>query len=308
MKPLSKVTVFTHDGNIVAISDINGKIHKNILNQNQEKFQLVYDNLVLATLDYSDFDKEIITLDDRLKDIEPVIIKNKKAAKYILVKGNFNSYVTVNGRLNCYMDGIVTYVFDNKTKKVKSYDIEQYRIFSLENVENNTKQMGSWDYKNTLDLPKLKDVEHTQDKTNKRLIVKELKGNNKDEIEITGSALQEKEFALFGYRFFDIKGIINRSYYKDSKKTLRDFLEYNEIVFLKMKHKSEADFNQIITYKNFYPTEIDFSDDNAVEKVRLDKNKSQYTTKYWEENSFPNMQKILSSFFKGDLQEKENKK
>lgn len=307
-KPLPKVSVFDNAGNIVAYSDIDGKIEKKNLNQNQEKFQLVYDNLVLATLDYANFNKEIIKLNDRLKDIEPVIIKNKKAAKYVLIKGNFNSYVTVNGKLNCYIDGIVTYIFDNKSKKVKSYNIEQYRIFTLENPKNDTKQMGSWDYKNTLDLPKLKDVEYTQDKTNKRLIVKELKGYNKDEIEITGSALQEKEFALFGYRFFDIRGIVNRSYDKDSKKTLRDFLECNEIIFLKMKHKSEADFNQIITYKNFYPTEIDFSDDNAVEKVRLDKNISQYTTKYWEDASFPNMQKILSSFFKDDLKEKENKK
>lgn len=307
-KPLPKVSVFDNAGNIVAYSGIDGKIEKKNLNQSQENFQLVYDNMVLATLEYSDLNKEIIILNDRLKDIEPVVIKNKKAAKYVLVKGNFNSYVTVNGKLNCYIDGIVTYVFDNKSKKVKTYKIEQYRIFTLENTKNDKKQMGSWDYKNTLDLPKLKDVEYSQNTTNKRLTVKELKGINKDEIEISGSALQEKEFALFGYRFFDIKGITNLSYEKDSKKTIRDFLENNEIVFLKMKHKSEADFNQIITYKNFYPTEIDFSDDNAVEKVRLDKNISQYTSNFWENESFPNMQKVLSSFFKDDLKEKENKK
>lgn len=307
-KPLPKVTVFANDGNIVAISDINGKIDKNNLKQNQEKFQLVYDNSVLATLSYSDFNQEIIPLNDRVKEIETVVIKNKKAAKYVLVKGNFNSYVTVNGKLNCYMDGIVTYVFDNKTKKVKSTKIEQYRIFTLENAQNDNKQMGSWDYKNTLELPKLKNVENVNDYNKKYNKVTELKGEKKDEIEISGEALQEKEFSLFGYRFFDIKGITNMSYEKDSKKTLRDFLECNEITFIKLKHKSEENYNQVIAYKNFQPTEIDFGDTIEVEKVRLDKNKSQYTSNYWEQSSFPNMQKILSSFFKDDLKEKENKK
>ncbi|MBW8521989.1 hypothetical protein K0U91_05830 [Chryseobacterium chendengshani] len=307
-QPLPKVSVFGKDGSIVAHSDIDGKIERKMLISSQEKFQLVYDNISLGTFSYADLDKDVVKLNDRVKDIEAVVIKNNKPAKYVLVKGNFNAYVTLNNKLNCYVDGIVTYVFDNKTKKVKSTNIEQYRIFRLEGAKNEKKEMGSWDYNGFLDLPGLKNVGNIEEFRNKKATIKELKGNTKDEIEISGSALQEKELALFGYRLYDIKTILNHSYDKGSKKTLRDFLESNEIAFIKLKHKSEPTYNQVIIYRNFHPTELDFSDKNDVEKVKYDKDISNYKTSYWQDASFPNMQTIFSSFFKEDLKEKENKK
>ena len=306
--PLPKVSVFGKDGSIIAYSDIDGKVDRKSLSASQEKFQLVYDNLSLGTFSYSELDKDVVKLNDRVKDIETVVIKKSKPAKYVLVKGNFNAYVTLNSKLNCYVDGIVTYIFDNKTKKVKSANIEQYRIFRLEGAKNEKKEMGSWDYNSFLELPKLKSVGNIDEYKQKNTKIKELKSAAKDEIEITGEALQEKELALFGYRFFDIKGIINISYEKDSKKDLRDLLESNESAFIKLKHKSEPNYNQVIVYRNFYPTEIDFSDSNDVEKVKFNKDNSNYTSNYWKGASFPNMQNIFSSFFKEDLKEKENKK
>jgi hypothetical protein len=306
--PLPKVSIFGKDGSIIAYSDIDGKVDRKSLNSSQEKFQLVYDNLSLGKFSYAELDKDVVKLNDRVKDIEAVVIKNNKPARYVLIKGNFNTYVTLNSKLNCYTDGIITYVFDNKTKKLKSTNVEQYRIFRLEDAKNEKKETSSWDYNSFLDLPKLKDVGNIGEYNSKKAKIKELKSSNKDEIEITGEALQEKELALFGYRLFDIKSIINHSYEKDSKKTLRDFLESNEIAFIKLKHKSEPNYNQVIVYRNFYPTEIDFSDNNDVAKVKFNKDNSNYNNNYWKDESFPNMQTIFSSFFKEDLKEKENKK
>lgn len=308
-QPLPKVAVFGKDGNILATSDIEGKIEKASLSPDQEKFQLVYDNISIATLSFNEINTDVVKLNDRVKDIEQVTIKNNKPAKYVFVRGNFNAYVTLNSKLNCYVDGIATYVFDNKTKKLKSTNVEQYRIFTLENASNNRKETNAWDYNGFLELPTLKNVGNIEDFKSKRATIKELKGKTKDEIEISGSALQEKELALFGYRLFDIKALFNHSYEKDSQKTLRDFLESNEIAFIKLKHKSELNYNQVIVYKNFYPTELDFKDDNDVEgKVKFNKNNSNYASNYWQDSSFPNMQAIFSSFFKDDLKEKENKK
>ncbi|WP_312076952.1 hypothetical protein [Chryseobacterium sp.] len=304
--PLPKVSVFDKDGKILAHSDIDGKIDRSVLNQNHENFKLVYENMALAELSFSELNKDVVKLNDRVKEIAPVIIKKTKPAKYVFIKGNFNAYVTVNNLLNCYVDGIATYVFDNKSKKVKDIHIQQYRIFRLENAKNEKKEMGSWDYNASLELPKLKGVGNTAVYQNKRTKIKELKGNLKDEIEITGEAFQEKELALFGYRFFDAKGIMNISYEKDSKKAFRDFLESNEITFLKVKHKSEANYNQMIVYKNFYPVELDFNDKDTVEEVKYNRNQSNYSSKYWVDSSFPNMQTIFSSFFKDDLKEKQN--
>lgn len=120
--------------------------------------------------------------------------------------------------------------------------------------------------------------------------------------------MQEKELALFGYRLYDISTVIDHSYEKASQKTLKDFLESAEIGYIKLKYKSEPEYNQLISYRNFYVTEIDFSNENDVEgKIRLNKNYSNYSTNYWQESSFPNMQSVFSSFFKEDLKEKKNK-
>jgi hypothetical protein len=307
-KPLPKISVFGKDGSILAYSDIDGKIDKQSLKPDQEKFQIVYDNISVATLSYADLNKEVIKINDRIKDIETVVIKNNKPAKYIFVKGNFNTYVTVNNKLNCYADGIVTYIFDNKTKKLKSSNIEQYRVFRLEDVKFEKKQTAMWDYDSTMDIPDMKEIGNILDYKQKNTVMKELKGEQKDQIEITGAALQKKEFALFGYRFFDIKSTLNISYEKASKKTLRDLLEFNEVDFIKLKHKTEPNYNQLVYYANFYPTELDLKNDKKIEDVDFDKDISYYTTKYWEDPSFPNMQNVFSSFFKGDLKEQENKK
>lgn len=308
-QPLTKVSVFDKDGNILATSDIDGKIEKSAITENQENFSLVYDNFAIATLSYEELNKDIVKLNDRVRDIEQVVIKNQKPAKYIMLKGNFNAYVTLNGKLNCYTDGIVTYVFDNKTKKLKSTAVQQYRTYRLEDAKNEKKQTGSWDYNSFLDLPQLKNVGNIDEYKYRKATIKELRGSTRDEIEISGTTLQEKELAFFGYRLYDIRKIINHAYEKNTKKMLRDFLESNEVTFIKLKHKTEPDYNQIIVYENFYPTELDYSDDKKFEdEVKFNTNNSNYTTKYWESADFPNMQQIFSSFFKEDLKEKENKK
>ncbi|PWN68504.1 hypothetical protein C1631_017585 [Chryseobacterium phosphatilyticum] len=307
-QPLPRVSVFGKDGNILAYSDIDGKIDKQAISPVQENFQLVYNNFPVATLSYSDFDQPVIKLNDQVKEIETIIIKNSKPAKYIFIKGNFNAYVTVNNKVNSYADGIVTYIFDNKTKRLKSTNVEQYRVFRIAEPKNEKKETSSWDYGNSLQIPKLKNVGNPEEYKTKRNLIKELKGDRKDQIEVTDGILKEKEFSFFGYRFYDIKNILNMSFEKGSEKTLKDFLEYNELIFVKLKHKSESNYNQITVYTNFYPTEFSFNNDNDTEKVKFDKDTSNYKTPYWKEPSFPNMQTIFSSFFKGNLQEKQNKK
>jgi len=306
--PLPRVSVFGKDGSILAYSDIDGKIDKQSLSPSQEKFQLVYNNFPVATLSYSDFDQSVIKINDQVKEIETVVIKNNKPAKYIFIKGNFNTYVTVNNKLNSYADGVVTYIFDNKSKKLKSTNVEQYRVFRLTEPKNEKKETSSWDYGNSLQIPKLKNVGNPEEYKTKKNNIKELKGDRKDQIEVTGGLLQEKEFSFFGYRFYDLRTILNISFEKGSEKTLKDFLEYNELAFVKLKHKSEPNYNQLAVYTNFYPTELSFSNDNDIEKVKFDKDNSNYKTSYWQDSSFPNMQTIFSSFFKGDLKEQINKK
>ncbi len=306
-KPLAKVSVFGKDGSIVAYSDIEGKIDKQLIKPEQEKFQLVYDNVSVATLSYSDFNQDIIKINDRIKDIEAVVIKKEKPAKYIFVKGNFNAYVTLNNKLNSYADGIITYIFDNKTKKLKSTSIEQYRIFRLENAEMDRKKLSSWDYGMFLKIPRLKNIENVDKyRSMKDVVFKEMKSEKKDQIELS-QVTNDEEIGLFGYRISDAKNVLNLAFVPNSRKELRDLLEYSRIEFLKLKHKSEPQYNDIAIYNNFYPIDIDFGNEK-MEKMQFDINSSHYTSKYWEDPDFPNMQPVFGSFFKEDLKEEPNQK
>lgn len=67
---------------------------------------------------------------------------------------------------------------------------------------------------------------------------------------------------------------------KSGPKTIKTFLEYNEIEYTKIKHKSESEYNQFIAYSNFYPTELSFENEDAAEKVKFRKENSNYSTSY----------------------------
>lgn len=303
-KPLPKVSVFSKDGSIVAFSDIEGKIDKSLIKPEQEKFQLVYNNISVATLSYSDFSQDVIKINDRIKDIEAVVIKNEKPAKYILIKGNFNAYVTVNNQLKSYADGIVTYIFDSKTKKLKSTNVEQYRIFSLQ-TEMNSSFLS---YTAGLEIPKLKYVGNPEEYKNIKKNIKELKGDKSDQLEIIDRIGSEKGTTTFGITLYDFRKIINLSFEKESGKTLRDFLEYSDVRYSKIKYKEKPEPDQLALYNNFYVTEYSLGNDKDVKKIRFNKSSSNYETSYWQDPSFPNMQTVFSSFFKDDLKEKTNEK
>jgi len=303
-KPLPKVSVFGKDGSILAFSDIDGKIDKQSLKPDQEKFQLVYDNVSVATLSYSDFIKDIIKINDRIKDIEAVVIKNDKPAKYILIRGNFNAYVTSDNRLKSYADGIVTYIFNNKTKKLKSINVEQYRIFKLQDEMN-----GSFlSYTAGLDIPRLKYVGKPEEYKPGKNKIKELKGDQSDQVEILDKIGSEKGFSFLGVTVYDYRKIINISFEKGSGKTLRDFLDYGEIRSSKFKLKEKPIPHPLILYNNFYVTEFNFSNDDDTKKVNFNKSSSNYQKPYWQDPSFPTMQPVFSSFFKEDLRELPNGK
>ena len=70
--PLSKVMVFNNAGDILASSDIEGKIQKSDLMPIQEQYTLIYDGYTIGILKKDQLNAEIIKLDDRVSEIEPV--------------------------------------------------------------------------------------------------------------------------------------------------------------------------------------------------------------------------------------------
>ncbi|MCU7615820.1 hypothetical protein NZ698_01300 [Chryseobacterium sp. PBS4-4] len=308
-KPLPKVLVLDSKGNILAKSDIDGKIDRKLLISPDEKYELIYDNISVANLSQVDINQNIIKLNDRVKDIQAVVIKGNNVAKNIYVRGNFNTYVTLNNKINTFADGIITYIFDNKTKKLKNAIVEQYRMFRLDNPDMNRKNLDSWDYEMFMEVPEIKNAGNIEQHINNpNSKFRELKGDLRDEVEFSEAKLQSKDVGMFGYRFFDFRNIITIAYEKNSDKKLKNLLEYNTVEYKKVKHKSETDFNSIAIYSNFYPTEFTFNNTEKIQKVNFNTDSSNYTTKYWQDSDFPDMQKIFSKFLQENLKEQENKK
>lgn len=304
--PLSKVSVFNKNGDLLTSSDIEGKISKDELLPIQDSYILVYEGYTIANLKNSDFDAEIIKLTDRITSIDAVIIQKKGKAKYIYVRGNFNVYMTVNKQLNVYADGIATYIFDNSTKKLKSAKIEQYRSFLKEAKDSDRKKVATTVFQSFLELPNLEDSGKMNDaKYREKNHFKEIETTDKTKMQVFEKFLQEKDFGIFGYRFFDFQYLKDIEYTKSSK-NLKDLVGYSQRMFFKLKHKSEPEFNQLIGYSNFIPSEISFGDNDNLPKIKLNPKQSFYHYEYWKAKGFPNMQPTFANFFKDSLEEQPN--
>lgn len=307
--PVPKVLVFGDNGNILTSTDIDGNFDRAALTPKQEKYQFVYNNNVVGDYTYDELNKDKITINEKIKNISAVVIKNNKPAKYLMVQGNFNTFVAVNGSLNVYADGIATYIFDSKTKKLKRTKVEQYRVYTVLDPKEDNKKLDTWSYTSFLKLPALKKVSELEElKSRKSLKYKELKSQNKDEVEFSRDAFKDREINFLGYRFYDVTTILNMSFEKDQEKSIKSFLEYNEIQYLKVKHKSEPEYNQFIIYGNFYPTEMSFKTDDEVEKVKFKADNSNYTSEFWNTEGFPNMLPVFNKYYKDTMKEMPNKK
>ncbi len=303
--PLSKVMVFNSSGDILTSSDIEGKIQKSELMPIQEQYTLIYDGYNIGNLKKDDLNSEIIKLNDRVNEIETVIVKSNNKAKYVLVRGNFNVYLTVNKQLNVYADGIATYVFDNDSKKLRSMKIEQYRAFTKTTESQDRKKVASMVYDSFLQLPDLRNAGLMNEYKSQNKKYKELEDATTSKMQYNAAVLQDKPLNLFGYSFYDFV-YLNLIHFNKGSIHLRDFTEFNEDVHFKVKHKSEPQYSQFIKYANFFPTEISFANEDRLPRIKLDPSKSFYHFDFWKAKGFPNMQPVFADFFKDSLKEQPN--
>lgn len=254
-----------------------------------------------------DFDQPITKINNPVKDLDTIPIRKNKPGKYLYMKGNFTTYATLNNTINGYADGIITYIFDRKTKKLKSTWIEQYRIFRMPKPEWDPQKFSSWDYAIYMHVPRMKGlVNINSHKKTKNPIFYKSENGERDKIEIKEERLQEKGFAIFGYHLFDARNSTDIIYTGNSPKQLEDLLEYRETSSMRLKYKKEPIYNVVNVYTNFYPTAFDSGDDKHEDEIKFDINRSYYTSNYWENSSFPDMQNALASFLKEELKEKQN--
>ncbi len=307
--PLPQIFVYDQSGKLLAESDIEGKITSESLKPVQEKYSLIYENEKIGELTFSDLNREIVKLKDRVKTIEPVVLQDNSNAKYIFLEGNFNSTVTLNGITNCYADGIATHVFDNKNKKFLYTVVYQYRIYERTKPEKITKTIASHTMTGNLGIltPTMltKDLSYYQ-KDSKNYTVRQVKTTNKDLIEMKATRFDDKVKKLLGIWITQAKGDYILAFEKDSEKKLRDFLEARLLISAKMKFRSEPDFNDLKVYQNFFPTNLRYGNDEIKTSVKFKTGNSYYSEKYWEKDNFPQLLQVISNFNGGKFVEVKN--
>lgn len=286
---LSQVHVFNEEGKLIVISDIEGQIELDDLSKNEKQFSLVHENYRIGTLTQEDLQKKEILLNDRIVEIEEV-------------KGFFNSYLNLNKNLNVYADGLITYVYDSQSKKLKSTRLEQYRVFLKENKAQDSKNVSEMVFDSMLTLPdvKLAGVMGNEEESN----YKEVITGDQIKRQATRSVLQEKEIKFFGYRLFDFS--VSGTYNYNEKVQLNQFNSYNQKLSVKVKHKSEPDYNLLEYYTNFVVTEISHGDSGSFPKVKLRKDRSYYNHDYWKMKRFPDMLKVFKEYHKDTLKKMPN--
>lgn len=304
-EPLSNVQVFTPSGMLMATSDVQGAVDKSELQPAQENYILIYDGYKIASLKQTDFAADTIKLNDRIKEIAEVTIKSSGKRRYLVIRGHFNVYMTVNKELNVYADGIAAYTFDSTTKKLRNAQVEQYRAFSIDQAQENDKKTNTIAYQPFLKLPDLGKISTVTTLKNKKKNYYEVLSEKYTKMQYDAQALQDKALSIFGYRFYDFeyKNIIS---FSPGSKNLRDFKEFDERMFFKFKHKSEPHFHQMIRYSVFIPVEVSFADTISNKKLNLEPTKSSYSYDFWKAHGFPNMQPLFSDFFKESFKEQPN--
>ena len=132
-------------------------------------------------------------------------------------------------------------------------------------------------------------------------------GSLKDEIEINRGDYDEP-ITVFGMQYAGVKSRLNITYEKNTNRTLKDLVEYNQVKYSKTKHKTETDYSIIGTYFNFVPIEMSYENDKANEKMKFDRNTSNYKTKFWEVENYPSMKNVFDKYYKDQLIEEPNLK
>ena len=306
-KPLASVLVFDKNGNVITKSDINGIINKEELTK-EDYYLISHENIITDTLKLADLGKDTFYISDKIVEIKPIVLEKKEVKEYY-IKGYFISYVLINKKFNCYADGIITHKINKQENKIGNEYVNQYRVFTLKDVEQKNKSVASFDFKTLMKLPKLEAAENIKAAmNNEKYSFSENKQDN-EEISLKKKNIESMNVNFLGFQMNNFSREIFANYLSGASLKNYPFNYLNKFsntIRFSMKHKSEENNNDIVLYTEFTPISYEYT--KPKDDVSFSKNKSSYQESYWQDSNFPNTIGLFSSFFKNDIEEQKNAK
>jgi hypothetical protein len=305
-KPINGIQIFSENGSIIGNSNSKGEfeLDKSILKESGFKNLMVYNDNYLSVEYNIDEIPQIISL-EKIKsyELEPVVIIKKLSEKYYTIRGYFRSWQLVNNKLVKYGDGLIEYHIPYKNSNndfdtgIKKY-ITEYRTFKIDSIKQKSRIISISSFDSYLDcqIPKrdilargwkqyktklTKDNLHSIFEGEKNVgYVKYDKNNNADEINISESFEDSDAVKFLFWKF-------SASYTNTEKWTGEDEFRHLNYSFISEKKivKSKEKNNAVETNNEIFIDNNLIYNDKIPEKSKtyIDKDRSFYTSKYWDE-------------------------
>lgn len=336
LKGISYVEVYSSNGDLIGLTDIDGFLEESILNQiKKSKVKMVsfnhlaFDELEISTKNLLNASK--IKLIPTNFDIDEILIKGTSTKnKYIGIKGFFRSYQINNDGIKYYMDGEVIYYCPLNNKNKIENHILSHRSFVEKSKKKNISSLILMvgpprpDLRLTLNALLKKHntifVDSTTFKITQKLVDKgKIRINNPDhytsiEVELVSKS-NPKEYKLLGnHSILEYhNGVAYYSVTDTSSLNNTNLLYHKEIRNLKFKRKKDKEFENIEAVHEFYVTKIEFLPNLKKQKKSEDfsfKRNSNYKGKYWEEFTthkfFKQLPSVLEKAIESKLTELKN--
>ena len=158
------------------------------------------------TLTFDQINDDKILIKQISKNAIAEISSEKSDKDYIVLTGYFNIYTTADGNFQNYIDGIIQYIFDNKTGQYLKKNIQQYRYIKFDISSFQNQDTPFINFTGIMNIPSLENLMITQN-SNKSFQKNYNEMNNELLMEVSKVTYEEKDKNFLGYLFNNFKAV-----------------------------------------------------------------------------------------------------
>ena len=302
-QPISNVATLSKNGQILGVSDKDGKITISTKENeyrvlDSDTIELTHTNFETQRMIWKKFKSQATFSLNPVENIEEVVVYAQNP-NYLVLRAYFISYQLIDDTPQSFSDGIIEYYISLSKNKIINYNILETRIYKntafiydfYKKMGNTTLSMGSqilpFSFNEEVLLNRWNDFNITQDdkiKLKDKIIGNIEKNNNSSNIFIeyyTPSRIREQ--SLLGMSSKVVNYNISESFYSDdpSIKNIQSISKYYKSFITQKKNSFKYELIQ-----NVQILGRKFLSKNDFEKLKTNLNhseKTKYINNYWEQ-------------------------